>query len=77
MKMRLTTMVATATGYYLGAKAGEQRYHQILWLTRTIKNSQAYRNLVARLKEIYASAVEALTGKRPEGLTSGGQGQQA
>jgi hypothetical protein len=76
MKIRLTTLIAVATGYYFGAKGGEQRYNQILWISRTVANSKAFRNLVDRLKNLFGSVVEALTGERPEPLSVAGQGQQ-
>lgn len=75
--MKLTTLLAIATGYYFGSKAGEQRYKQILWLSRTIANSQAFHNLLQRLRETVGSALEAITGQRPAFLSTSSGSQQS
>lgn len=75
--MKLRTLIALAAGYYFGSKAGSQRYNQIIFMTRTVANSQTFQNLVRRVGETLASGVEAVTGERPAFASSSEQKEQS
>ncbi len=54
--MRFTTglVVGLAVGYYLGTKAGRERYEQIEeWLDK-VRGTDAYRDVTDRVGQLYA-----------------------
>ena len=59
MRFRLGFMTGMATGYYLGAKAGRQRYDQINRTIAKVKRSEAYEEVT----EIAKAKVEEATEK--------------
>ena len=53
--MRFTAglVVGLAVGYYLGSKAGRERYEQIEeWLDR-VRGTDTYRDVISRLEQLY------------------------
>ena len=63
MRFRLGVMVGFGAGYYLGAKAGRERYVQLNSYIRKIKRSDAYEAATDKAK-----AVVDLTGERAKEL---------
>jgi hypothetical protein len=58
MRFRLGLGIGFATGYYLGTKAGTERYEQInRWIART-KESEAYGNVTDKAKAVVDLGVE-------------------
>ena len=46
-------MAGLAVGYYLGSKAGRERYEQIEeWLDR-VRGTDTYRDVMSRLEQLY------------------------
>lgn len=81
MRFRLGFVTGMATGYYLGAKAGRQRYDQINRTIAKIKRSEAYEEVteIAKAKveeaaEKAKSAVEEGVGKARAVVESRGEG---
>ncbi len=53
--MRFTTgvVVGLAVGYYLGSKAGRERYEQIEeWLDK-VRGTDTYRDITDRIEQLY------------------------
>ena len=73
--MKLLTIIALFLGYRAGQKAGEQRYRQILWVGRMIRDSQAFKNLMHKVTEAVANVAESITGERPEWIEELGGSQ--
>ena len=78
MRFRMGVMVGFGVGYYLGAKAGRERYEQLNTMIAKVKRSDAYGTATDKAK-----AVVDLTGERakefveehtPLGGSSGGNG---
>ena len=64
MRFRLGVLVGFGAGYYLGARAGRERYEQLnRWIDRT-RNSEAYETAAEK-----ARAVVDLTVERAKDLT--------
>lgn len=59
MRFRLGLMVGFGAGYYLGAKAGRERYEQLNTMIGKVKRSDAYETATDKAK-----AVADLTGER-------------
>jgi hypothetical protein len=71
MGFRLGLGIGFAAGYYLGAKAGTERYDQInRWIDRT-RQSEAYGNVTEK-----ARAVADLGVERARDLVQGGNGEE-
>ena len=51
MRFRLGVVTGFAAGYYLGAKAGRQRYEQINRTIRKIQGSDAYEAAMEKVHE--------------------------
>jgi hypothetical protein len=53
MRFRAGLVVGFAVGYYLGAKAGRERYDQIeQWLDK-VRGTDAYRDITDRIEQLY------------------------
>ncbi|MGH9189269.1 MAG: hypothetical protein ACRD0Q_04440 [Acidimicrobiales bacterium] len=50
MKIRLGFVTGFASGYYLGARAGRQRYDQINRAVRKLRQSQAFGAVVEKAR---------------------------
>ena len=58
MRLRLGLAVGFGAGYYLGAKAGRERYEQMnRWITRA-KESDAYETATEKAKAVVDLSVE-------------------
>lgn len=57
MRFRVGLTVGFAAGYYLGAKAGRERYEQINRALRSIAESPATHTAAEKAKEVLASSV--------------------
>jgi hypothetical protein len=70
MRFRVGLLIGFGAGYYLGAKAGRQRYDQIQrWLDRA-KESEIVDTVADKAKAVVDLGVE-----RARDLASGGQGK--
>lgn len=58
MRMRLGLAVGFGAGYYLGAKAGRQRYDQINRTIRKVKRSEAFDTATDKAKAVVDLGVE-------------------
>ena len=58
MRMRLGLVVGFGTGYYLGAKAGHERYDDINRLVEKVKRSDAYGTATEKAKAAVELGVE-------------------
>ncbi len=58
MRMRLGLVVGFGAGYYLGAKAGHERYDDINRLVATVKRSEAYGTATEKAKAAVELGVE-------------------
>jgi len=67
MRFRFGFVTGMATGYYLGAKAGRQRYDQINRAIAKVKRSEAYEEAT----EIAKAKVEEAAEKAKEVLEEG------
>ena len=67
MRFRLGLGIGFGAGYYLGAKAGRQRYEQLnRWIEKT-RQSEAYENVTEKAKAVVDLGVE-----RARDLVEGG-----
>ena len=81
--MKLSNIVYAGAGYVLGARAGQERYEQIVRLARRVAGSQTVQSTAgvvqAQFDQLAASArhtfAAKLTGSSPR-ETSGGDGYQ-
>jgi hypothetical protein len=64
--MRFGLVVGFGVGYYLGAKAGRERYIQINSLLRKARRSEAYQHAIDK-----AEAVVDLAEERAKGFVDG------
>ena len=67
MRFRFGFVTGMATGYYLGAKAGRQRYDQINRTIAKVKRSEAYEEVT----ELAREKVEVAAEKAKEVLEEG------
>lgn len=58
MRLRLGLGVGFAAGYYLGSKAGRQRYDQINRTLRKVKRSEAFNEATDKAKAVVDLGVE-------------------
>ena len=74
MRFRLGLAVGFGAGYYLGAKAGRERYEQLnRWITQA-KQSDAYETATEKAKAVVDLGVERardLVGDDDDGDTNG------
>lgn len=74
MGFKLGAIVGFGAGYYLGAKAGRERYEQINRFIDQVKQSDAYGSASERARDLAAEGVGAararLRGEEPQGPAS-------
>ena len=58
MRFRLGVMVGFGVGYYLGAKAGRERYQQLNAMIGKVKRSSAYEEATDKAKAVVDLGVE-------------------
>jgi hypothetical protein len=58
MRFRIGLVTGLATGYYLGARAGRQRYDQINRQLTKLRNSEAFDEAAERAKAVVTEGVE-------------------
>ncbi len=58
MRFRLGMVTGFAAGYYMGAKAGRQRYEQINRQLARLKRSEAFEQAVDQAKTVVEEGVE-------------------
>lgn len=82
MRFRLGVITGFGTGYYLGAKAGRQRYDQINQALRKARRSEAFQVATDRTKATVEEGVdrardlvESRMGNGSEGGESGAPGR--
>ena len=68
MRFRLGFVTGMATGYYLGAKAGRQRYDQINRTIAKVKRSEAYEEVTEMAKAKVEEAAERAKSAVEEGV---------
>ena len=68
MRFRLGFVTGMATGYYLGTKAGRQRYDQINRTIAKIKRSEAYEEVTELAKAKVEEATEKAKSAVEEGV---------
>lgn len=83
MRFRLGVLTGFAAGYYLGAKAGRERYVQLNAMVKKAKRSDAYDNATDKAKAVVDLSVERAKdfvdehgpgGGTHNGATGGGDG---
>jgi len=62
MRFRLGCAAGFAGGYYLGAKAGRQRYDQINRSLRKLRRSEAFETVAERARTVIDEGVEKARG---------------
>ena len=62
MRFRAGLVTGFAAGYYLGAKAGRQRYEQINQQLRKLRRSDAYQTATTKAKEAVGEGVDKAKG---------------
>jgi hypothetical protein len=68
MRFRLGLFLGLAIGYILGAKAGKQRYEQIMSMWGTISRSEPAQQIGAEVRDVAARAGEVIEQKAAEGV---------
>lgn len=58
MRFRLGLMVGLGAGYYLGAKAGRERYEQINQMLRKVRRTEAYQTATEKAQAAVDLGVE-------------------
>ena len=58
MRFRIGLLVGLAVGYYHGAKAGRERYHQIEDVLDRVRDTALYRDVQARLEAVVPDPVQ-------------------
>lgn len=61
MRFRYGLITGFATGYYLGAKAGHERYDQLNRVIRSVRGSDAYRVATEAVRETVETGVERVS----------------
>jgi hypothetical protein len=83
MRFRLGLVTGLATGYYLGARAGRQRYDQINRTVARLRRSDAFEQVTERAKAVVEEGVEKARSVVEEhageghDVTTSGNGQSA
>lgn len=77
MRFRLGMMAGFATGYYLGAKAGRERYEQLNRMLRKIRRSDAYETATDKAKAVVDLGAERAKDFVEEHTPLGGNGNHA
>jgi adenine-specific DNA glycosylase len=77
MRFRLGLLLGLAIGYVLGAKAGRQRYDQILAAWRDLKGSQRAQQLSEEVRQAANRAGDVLESKVTEVSKGNGAGNDA
>ncbi len=70
MRFRLGFVSGFASGYYLGAKAGRQRYEQINEMFRRVRGSESFETVTSTAKEVLdrdADSSDSSGGGSPNG----------
>ena len=62
MKLRLGLITGLGLGYYMGAKAGRERYVQINSMIRKVRRSEAYQHATDRAEAVVDLSVEKAKG---------------
>ena len=68
--MKLSFVVGAAVGYVLGAKAGRQRYEQIVSAARKLSGSQTVQSTAGVLQGQVSELVSKVRGSRPAAANS-------
>ena len=68
MRFRLTLLIGLGVGYVLGAKAGRERYEQILELWRQFQGSETGQQLSEQASGLADQAVHTFESKASEGM---------
>jgi hypothetical protein len=68
MRFRLGLFLGLAIGYVLGAKAGKQRYEQIMSLWGTISRSEPAQQIGAEVRDVAGRAGDVIERKASEGV---------
>ena len=68
MRFRLGFVTGMATGYYMGARAGRQRYDQINRAIARVKRSEAYEEVTEMAKAKVEEAAEKAKSAVEEGV---------
>jgi hypothetical protein len=80
MRFRLGLVTGLATGYYLGARAGRQRYDQINRSLARLRRSEAFEVATERAKAVVEESVEkareVIEHRTDERTDEGGEGGQ-
>jgi hypothetical protein len=63
MRFRLGLVTGLAAGYYLGARAGRQRYDQINRTVARIRRTEAYQSVVDDAKSAVEDVADKVTDK--------------
>ena len=58
MRFRLGLSAGFGLGYYLGARAGRERYHQINDMVRRVKRSETFETATDKAKDVVDVGVE-------------------
>jgi hypothetical protein len=73
MRYRLTFMTGVALGYVLGAKAGRERYEQIVQKARQVTQNPAVRNTAETAaqqgRQVAGKAYHTVSDKMPDSMT--------
>ena len=59
MRFRLGMAIGFGAGYYLGAKAGRERYEQLNQMLAKVRRSDAYETATHKAKDVVDLTVEA------------------
>jgi hypothetical protein len=68
MRFRLGLLIGLAAGYVLGARAGRQRYEQIMSTWRGVRRSEPAQQLTSEVRQVATRATHALEEKAAEGV---------
>lgn len=69
MRFRLALVLGLAIGYTLGAKAGRERYEQIMSLWGTIRRSEPARQIETEVRVAASKAGSRMEQKATEGVS--------
>lgn len=69
MRFRLALVLGLAIGYVLGAKAGRERYEQIMSLWRTVRRSEPAQQIETEVRVAASKAGSRIEQKATEGVS--------